>query len=186
MRFIFHKTMNLKLSRILFDWGKCLQECDFLHYHYQIKSIPGKGGETKLDSVEPCVQFWEPSRETNTSEAPGRPSWRCVSQLWTNLERVSQSEKRRGFLSRRERNPCVQAKAKVEKKGKIPAEGRAKAGQRQGKQSAWLSSLAQSAGLSPAPPKRPFFSSALKKNSPPLNLRRYKQRIGPRKIPRPR
>ena len=129
MRFIFHKTMNLKLSRILFDWGKCLQECDFLHYHYQIKSIPGKGGETKLDSVEPCVQFWEPSRETNTSEAPGRPSWRCVSQLWTNLERVSQSEKRRGFLSRRERNPCVQAKAKVEKKGKIPAEGRAKAGQ---------------------------------------------------------
>ncbi len=162
MRFIFHKTMNLKLSRILFDWGKCLQECDFLHYHYQIKSIPGKGGETKLDSVEPCVQFWEPSRETNTSEAPGRPSWRCVSQLWTNLERVSQSEKRRGFLSRRERNPCVQAKAKVEKKGKIPAEGRAKAGQaeRLAVRQAHLS------GAKPRTPEKTLLFLCIKKEFP--------------------
>ncbi len=171
MRFIFHKTMNLKLSRILFDWGKCLQECDFLHYHYQIKSIPGKGGETKLDSVEPCVQFWEPSRETNTSEAPGRPSWRCVSQLWTNLERVSQSEKRRGFLSRRERNPCVQAKAKVEKKGKIPAEGRAKAGQ------AERPAVRRALCAGESPPVPPLFSLPLLSQGHLKNCV-AKQRIG--------
>ena len=44
---------------------------------------------------------------------------------------------------------------------------------RQGKQSAWLSSLAQSAGLSPAPPRKIlFFFLCIKEDTPPQKLRR--------------
>ena len=43
----------------------------------------------------------------------------------------------------------------------------------QGKHSAWLSSLAQSAGLSPAPPRKIlFFFLCIKEDTPPQKLRR--------------
>ena len=57
----------------------------------------------------------------------------------------------------------------------------------QGKQSAWLSSLAQSAGLSPAPPRKIlFFSSALRRVPHLKNCAAINKEKGREKTPCPR
>ena len=58
---------------------------------------------------------------------------------------------------------------------------------RQGKQSAWMSSLAQSAGLNPAPPRKIlFFSSALRRVPHLKNCAAINKEKGREKTPCPR
>lgn len=51
----------------------------------QNRGTPRKGGEPKLWPVWPCVRFWEPSRENDTSEAPNKPRWSRVGPMCSTV-----------------------------------------------------------------------------------------------------
>ena len=55
------------------------------------RSAPGKGGETNLAPVCPCVRFWGPGRGTTPAKQQTRP----VGGVWASCGRAGPTQERR-------------------------------------------------------------------------------------------